>query len=260
MAALFSNNLRNYNPANFGNGAGFMQHLNQMNPQMNYTVDGFNRANAANPALAFLMASQGGQQFRNAIMQQNGWDQNKMNQWLNNAGYNQGGLAGRGMTPQNIAALQGFGATMAPQTYSQYGNATNNQTVPNTNGGALANGTMPAGYTGYGNSVLTGSNTTQPTATNNQTPTRPPVIQNYTPTNNGPVAPPSGGALSAVQQLLNSGNTLQTHTPTAPSPITGINPFTGKPFTSTVPTRPTPTTNPAGYRVNNQNTLYYKQY
>jgi hypothetical protein len=28
----------------------------------------------------------------------------------------------------------------------------------------------------------------------------------------------------------------------------------------TVPTRPTPTTNPAGYRVNNQNTLYYKQY
>lgn len=67
------------------------------------SVPQFQGLQSTNPALAYQLATHGGQSYRDAIMQGNGWTNEQMNQWLNNAGYNQGGLQyrfnGGGMPP-----------------------------------------------------------------------------------------------------------------------------------------------------------------
>ena len=109
----FSSNTFNFNPADANNPASaqFIAGYNRKNPQMQFTVDDFNRANASDGQTAMLMATLGGQQFRNAIMGQDGWSQNQMNQFLNTVGYNGNGSQYRGLNPANVAALQKYGAT-----------------------------------------------------------------------------------------------------------------------------------------------------
>lgn len=142
----FFNNVGNYaaptNPNTQG-GSQFLQNFNASHPQMNYTVDAFNNANQTDAPLALLMASQGGQQFRNAIMQQNGWNQGQMNNWLNQVQYEgQGQDYSGGMSPGAVQRMQGFGATMAPQQFGAPPGSTGGGNNPIANGpyGALADG------------------------------------------------------------------------------------------------------------------------
>lgn len=88
----------------------FAQQYAKINPQLNYSVDAFNNArNAGRNDLAYMMASQGGQGFRDQIAQQGGMSPDAMNQFINNSFYNQGGATAQ-YNPANIAALLGFGA------------------------------------------------------------------------------------------------------------------------------------------------------
>ncbi len=85
-------------------GAKFIAGYNKMNPQMHVTAQDFNRVAQANPGQAFQLAQAGGQPFINAIMAQNGTNQDQMNQWLNNTGYNAPG-AFAGLDPALLRSL-----------------------------------------------------------------------------------------------------------------------------------------------------------
>ena len=89
-------------------GQQFIEKYNRLNPVLHVTAQDFNRINAINPAVAYQLAAGGGQPYRDAIMAQNGTNQDQMNQWINNVAYNQGGLEQR-MTPDVMAMLRSLG-------------------------------------------------------------------------------------------------------------------------------------------------------
>lgn len=66
----------------------------------------FHTVMGQDPALALQMLSAGGQQYSNAVMQNMGWTNDQMNQFINNTSYNTPSAGG--WTPQNIALLQGL--------------------------------------------------------------------------------------------------------------------------------------------------------
>lgn len=68
-----------------GRGGAFLNAMN-LGPA-SFSVNDFNQANQTNAPLALTMATQGGQDFRNAVMQQNGWTQPMMNNWINQVAY-----------------------------------------------------------------------------------------------------------------------------------------------------------------------------
>lgn len=74
------------------------------NMPKSFTVDQFNSVAPRNAAFAQDMLAAGGQQFRNAVMQANGWDNATMNAFINAANY--GDLGGtRGFTKANLGML-----------------------------------------------------------------------------------------------------------------------------------------------------------
>lgn len=237
MATLYSNNLTNFNPGMAAAGSPqqwFINQYNQMNPQLNYTTDAFNNAvKAGRTDLAYMMLSQGGEGFRQAVRQANGWDMGQLNSVINSYGLyqtnpNTTGMAAR-YSPDNINALKSFGATSAPQTFSNDLNWVNNMNKQfNTGQGAVANPTgYGAGYTGYGNSVLSAPN---PTVQNNPSTTQqgPLPTTSGNPVYNGPVAPPPNANNTQV-------NTKPAGTNVAPAPTTGSTTSLGIPGT-TIPT------------------------
>lgn len=259
MAALFSNNLTNYNPAQAQTPQQqwFFQQLNKMNPQLNYTTDSFNNAvKAGRTDLAYTMLQQGGEGYRQAVRQANGWDMGQLNSVINSYGLygTNGGQTGMA-TPYNtqtIADLKSFGATSpTTPTYSNT-NAYTHNNAPVSQGGIMSNlpsaiantgGQYGTGYTGFGNSDLAyqgGATATTPTTT---TPQQGAITgnPNYHNTPSGPMAPPP-----------NQGNyyagTPQGQAPLRPRP--NIN-------TSTIPTQPVmPNLNRPAFAPNRN--LYFK--
>lgn len=285
---MFSNNVQNFNPAASKFAAGY----NRKNPQLNYTVDSFNAAKAANPGLALLMATQGGQGFRNAIMQQDGMSQNDMNQFINNTSYSNPGTAYRGLNPANVAALKSFGATVAPQTFgaptpSTYGasqglgngggfgpfmgnltNNLNNQKMAIA-GGGLGQSLYGQGYTGFGNSSISNQQNNQAQQQagiqNNQASSSGNPI--YMPNLLGPPLPSSfqgtGGSFtpfSLSNMRTSPGGSLAPNLVTSPTQMPGYR-APGSP-TVNIPTQPTaPTTQPtsgSGFTLMNKTGYGYK--
>lgn len=219
MATLYGNNMTNFNPGMASAGSPqqwFINQYNQMNPQLNYTTDAFNNAvKAGRTDLAYMMLSQGGEGFRQAVRQANGWDSGQLNSVINSYGLyqtnpNTTGMAAR-YSPDNINALKSFGATAAPQSYSTDPNWVHNMNQQyGTGQGAVANpNSYGAGYTGFGNSVLAGRNPQAPgsgTTTGQQQGPLPTVSGG--PQYSGPVAPPP--------------NANNTQVNTAPSPTAGV--------------------------------------
>lgn len=78
---------------------------NYLNTPQSFTVNDFNKAAGANPALSTQMLASGGQAYKDAVMQANGWSPEQMNQFINTNG--SGALSG--YTPQAIAQLKALG-------------------------------------------------------------------------------------------------------------------------------------------------------
>jgi len=78
---------------------------NLANMPQSFTPAQFNQVAQQNPVLAVQMAAQGDQSYRNAIMQQNGWDGSQMNNFIN--AYGSG--AQPGFNPQAMQLLSSLG-------------------------------------------------------------------------------------------------------------------------------------------------------
>ena len=101
------------------------------NPQ-SFSVNDFNRIAATNPVMAEQMSAAGGQQYRDAIMQNNKWNNNQMNSFINANG---------------SGALPGFAG------YTGAGAGVKGGVICSP---AQAAGAYGAGYTGYGGSQVNG--------------------------------------------------------------------------------------------------------
>lgn len=106
------------------------------NPQ-SFSINDFNRIAQTNPVMAEQMLAAGGQNYRNAVMGANGWDNNKMNTFINT--YGSGALPG-------FKGYTGAGAGVAGGSAGAAGAGSPGQ----------AAGAYGAGYTGYGGSQLNG--------------------------------------------------------------------------------------------------------
>jgi hypothetical protein len=89
------------NLSKYGAGAA----ANYLGSPQSFSVNDFNKAAGANPALATQMLAAGGQQYRDAVAKANGWSPAQMNQFINTNGSGQ--LSG--FTPQALAQLKGLG-------------------------------------------------------------------------------------------------------------------------------------------------------
>lgn len=87
--------------------SGFAQMVN--NRLQSFTPGSFNTVAQTNPRLALTMLEQGGQNYENQVMAQNGWNQAQMNSWINGTFYGPGDPH-TGLSPQNIAYLRSLGA------------------------------------------------------------------------------------------------------------------------------------------------------
>lgn len=112
-----------------GGSMQFINNFNAQHPLMTLTPQMFNAANQNNSETAFQMLQQGGGDFRNAVMQANGWTPEQLNSWINQVGYENA----KTFTPQAGSA----------STFAQFGSQPVNG---GTTIGSLASGA--AGATG----------------------------------------------------------------------------------------------------------------
>lgn len=178
------------------NGAvDFINRFNASHQLVNLDPSMFNEARKNNSEVAFQMLQQGGQQFRNAVMAANGWNQNQMNQWVNQVAYENPRAFARGAG--DASTFMKFGAQLAqPTHYGSQGYA-QGFTGPQVNDPGL-------GFTDYQAS---------PTYTGRP---RPPVMPNLglEINQNKPVAPPPPARSAYNNGAVRTGNLL--NRPVAP--------------------------------------------